>query len=1066
MAFQTFNEWQATRSATPGSTTPAPTSDFYSGLLKLLGRTGQAGKTALKSTPIMTLLTGLEKAGELRYKPELPSIGEIAKQLPSKGREFFGRIPVVGPTIGGMAESFLRGPTALFTKKPVIEKLGDVASTVGFIKAPFAGPAFGAFSGGLKVAEQAIKGQPLGGEEVKKAYQESIPAGYQFAAISNLTAKALGPLLNKIAPTQLGNINKFINAARQAPAGTARDALINAAWKEVLKRVTKAGVTGGIGFGTVGAVQPAKDLEERFKKTVTQGLIGAVFGGGLEATGLGLQATGGQVIKPALEKISAKLKPALEKISAKLKPIPLIRQLREAEIKGDTELVRKITDQIRKEPIQPIVDTRPVHQRLIEEAFNKGDLNKAQQIIDQIPANDPYKVSMQSFLDRSKPGQVTSAKIDSTQVVIDALKEAKPIRKAQEALYTVERGKRLGEVIAVGKKVPGEAGFYKQLGELKGELPKVQYESIRTKVSQKNIDDLFQKIEDHPIVDPWDKIVAKNGLAKLFGARGGQVPTEGELGLLNDIFGKDFVVAVEAKRSLFEKATLAGEQLFNIPRSLMASSDMSFTLRQGLFLGTGFPKRFLQSFKQQFKYFGNEKAFGELEQEIRSRPTYPLMKESHLALTDIGRGLTNREEAFMSNWAEKIPFIGGIVRASERAYVGFANKLRADVFDDLVSKATDLGRNVENDPVLLASIAKFVNSASGRGSLGSLERTSVLLNTALFSPRLFASRLNLLNPVFYVKLDPFVRKEALRTLLTFGGVQATILGMAKLAGATVGADPRNADFGKIRVGNTRVDMMGGFQQYIRLAAQLISGQIVSSTTGRTITLGEGYKPLTRLDILGRFLEYKEAPILSFATDLLRGKTTLGEEIDLKSQIAKRFIPLVIQDAYNLYKEGRLERLVATPLMWFGAGVQTYGPTGREKVYQDLKKLSPKEANKQIQGYKRTDPLLYSFIISHQKDERLKVTPEEQDIRAMGVKDGTRVDRVVKKLSKLKSQEEKNKLIRRYVQVGILTDEVYRQLRSVSGKLEVTPSPTPAPAPVTSGGEGFQTFQEWSQTQTP
>lgn len=520
--------------------------------------------------------------------------------------------------------------------------------------------------------------------------------------------------------------------------------------------------------------------------------------------------------------------------------------------------------------------------------------------------------------------------LNPIQKITQALKEAKPIRSQQEILYTAERAKRAGQIIEAGQTIPGEQGYFAQLKSLKGELPKVQFEGIRGKLVQPDIDGLFNIIEQHPVLSPYEKISTKTGLAKLLGSEGGAVPTEGELKLLGQVFPQDFIQTILSKRPLMQKVFEGAGEVLNVPRAIMASADLSAPLRQGIFL-IGRPKQWLPAFRDMFKYAFREKAYQGLMEDIQKRPTYPLMKKSKLSLANIGGILSGREEKFMSNLAERIPVLGHIVRGSNRAYTGFLNKLRADVFDDMVISAKKQGLKIEGK--LLTDIGNFVSAATGRGKLpNTLERSAVALNSIFFSPRLMASRINLLNPAYYVKLNPFVRKEALKSLLTFAGSAISVATLAKISGANIGTDPRSADFAKIRTGNTRYDILGGFQQYVRLAAQLITGEHISSTTGVKTTLGEGYKPLTRVDIIGRFLETKEAPVVTFALGFLKGQSNLGKDFNVAQEATQRFIPMVVQDMYDLYKERGLEGMgMAVPAV-FGMGVQTYAPTPTEVVY--------------------------------------------------------------------------------------------------------------------------------------
>lgn len=529
------------------------------------------------------------------------------------------------------------------------------------------------------------------------------------------------------------------------------------------------------------------------------------------------------------------------------------------------------------------------------------------------------KPRMVSKLKQEEAALEAAKQTPEVMKVTEAIKEARPLRKKQEMIYTEERAERLAKLKEVGSKTSGEEGYYAKLHELKGEMPKVQFESIRSKIGQKDIDSLFNKINKSELSE-WDKLPAGKGLAKLFGEYGGHVPTENELEKLSKVFGNEFVKAALDKRTMFAKYKELGLQIANIPRAVMASFDFSAPLRQGVFL-IGKPKAFFSSFFKSFKPFFSERTYQEMSKEIFSRPTAELMHESGLSLTHLGKSMTGREEVFMSNLAEKIPLVGRGVRASERSYVSFLNKLRADVFDDFVKKGVELGIK---DPKFFKDAASFINTATGRGGLGQLEPAAVQLNSWFFSPRLIASRLNLVNPAYYVTLQPQVRKEAIKSLLKFGSTALGVAGLAKYGGADVGGDPRSADFLKLKFGNTRYDILGGFQQPIRLAAQLISGKIKSSTTGKTMTLGEGYRGLTRTEIISRFLEYKQAPVVSFGVGLLRGKTSLGEKFDLPTEVANRFIPMVVQDINDLYKEKGLEGIPMAAPAIFGVGVQSYG----------------------------------------------------------------------------------------------------------------------------------------------
>lgn len=410
----------------------------------------------------------------------------------------------------------------------------------------------------------------------------------------------------------------------------------------------------------------------------------------------------------------------------------------------------------------------------------------------------------------------------------------------------------------------------------------------------------------------------------------------------------------------------------NIPRTIMASQDMSAPLRQGL--GLIHKGAFWKALPGMIKSWGSEEMYHAIQNSILDDPMFrsaydargkikkSYAAEAGLQLTDLN-SMTTREESILSSFAEKVPG----VRRSNRAYTAFLNKLRADTFKQMLKDfGVVAGQDTEKNLALAKQIATFVNTASGRGSLGSFETSSKVLSSIFFSPRLLASRLGMMgkgaqavfSPEVYMLRSPSIRREYLKSLGAIAAVSGTFVGLAQMVGAEVESDPASSDFGKARFGDTRIDPYGGFQQPIVLAQRMmpfidlstqgiseIGGLMKSTTTEREYSLDDpGFGRSTRADVLSRFLRSKTNPIINFGWGLMAGQKELsgkemvypmdpfgekGENL-MDNAIAQRFIPMLYQDIYELYNNENTPpeaKALAAFAASVGMGSQTYGNAG-------------------------------------------------------------------------------------------------------------------------------------------
>jgi len=400
------------------------------------------------------------------------------------------------------------------------------------------------------------------------------------------------------------------------------------------------------------------------------------------------------------------------------------------------------------------------------------------------------------------------------------------------------------------------------------------------------------------------------------------------------------------KRTKGQKALDKVLEIANVPRSLMASTDFSAPLNQALIATISYPDLSAKAVQQMIKATVSQDAFDQWFYELKDDPRYDLMKELKLRISDPNSPfLTAKEEAFMGGYAEQIPGVGVLVKASERAYVQYLNKLRVDLFNRFVDRFEAQGKTYANNPKLYKATAKYINNITGSGNLpkiGSLdfEQFAPVFNAALFSPRLMASRIQMLNPIYFGTLPKELKIQYAKDMGSTLALGSIILTLFALYGKTQGddeekitveTDPTSSDFARIKQGDVRWDIWGGLQPYVRLAAQIGYGERKSTRTGLKQSLdGEGAFGITRGDVLGSFIRGKLSPIPAIAFDLAQGRNAAGEKVTLEKELFSHLLPLSAQSIAEAIKEEGPSKIVSAGLpAIFGIGLQVYGDRPKE-----------------------------------------------------------------------------------------------------------------------------------------
>lgn len=410
---------------------------------------------------------------------------------------------------------------------------------------------------------------------------------------------------------------------------------------------------------------------------------------------------------------------------------------------------------------------------------------------------------------------------------------------------------------------------------------------------------------------------------------------------LADYFLKEYVAELKIKdnKSIPAKAKelilnpgKAFTEASGLVKSMVASLDNSFFGRQGIKVLVTNPDIWMKSFLKSWTDIGKAlkgiDPIAPIKSDIYSRPNAlnNLYTKSELAIGIRG------EEAYPSTLPSRIPYLGRLFKASESAYNGAALRMRADIFDRLVSRAERNGVDITNIEEL-KPLGQLVNSLTGRGNIGKLEVFGKEINNVLFSIKFLKANLDtLISPIKYVGSEikdfanntktpgKFAREQSALNTLKIVGTMAGVLYTAKLLNPdSVTYDSTSSDFGKIKIGDTRFDISGGMSSMVVLASRVAS-KINDTFKGKKQKFGE----LTAMDMLYTFAENKTSPVFRTVVDILKGYDYSYQPLTPEKTIKGLVTPLSVDNFIERQQNpDSANQLLTTILDGLGISSTTY-----------------------------------------------------------------------------------------------------------------------------------------------
>lgn len=405
---------------------------------------------------------------------------------------------------------------------------------------------------------------------------------------------------------------------------------------------------------------------------------------------------------------------------------------------------------------------------------------------------------------------------------------------------------------------------------------------------------------------------------------------------------------VEKTKTAMGKVGLAVEKFAGMLKSLKATADLSGLRQLSAAIATGgkISKSALKGYKFGVQMAG--KVFTEnpeLAQDLVDM--YILTRPNALngMYRKLGIDVGLKEEAFPETMVGKVLEKTKVLPASEIAFTGAIQMTRANIADVMIEQYNgDLGAMKAD------GVGDYVNQLTGRGKVHLKWNgdTQSLINVFFFAPKWLAARIRTITDLQYVvtgktQIEKMRAKTALNNAMFFVLLPMLIKALARafdpddphgddaLERFLSAFDPRSSDFGKFRMGETRIDMTFGMAGLYTAVARGMSLSTIST---------KGVKKDTSwADVLSSFFDGKLSPAIRTVLDLQSlgwgdGKGFGGKPITLTNMVIDAVTPITFQSVIELYQEkDNLQSPTAAAagimLDFFGIGANTYAPSEKD-----------------------------------------------------------------------------------------------------------------------------------------